>query len=386
MTEEYVGNAFAEIGLTPGGDNGTYYQAFSAQRGYPSPPYILEVLDGAKVVKTFQYGTDFRLLGNNEHSGEVTARCVQIDDTGFGKQADGAIAVVPSETIQWMNVDDLWSAVAQGGYGGFIVGVEAPGVVRRGHEQYVRETIPGTEGIPRARVTARVMAELLSYTAQGYKIHMKTAFTETNYTARNIVGYIPAVAPTNECLIISAHMDHLSPDPDGVLYPGALDNASGTAAVIELARTLKRYSAGPKQNLVFVAFAGEEMMMQGSEHYAKHPVFPSRTTRVLNMDMVGAAKDLPLTVMTLGNKPEGSVLYDELRQAATDVGRVVEELPGAADDHVSFKVSTDAVTLIDYDTEHANTPADDMHTVGEQNFRADMQIMLTVIQELAYKN
>jgi Zn-dependent M28 family amino/carboxypeptidase len=230
------------------------------------------------------------------------------------------------------------------------------------------------------------MAELLSYTAQGYKIHMKTAFTETNYTARNIVGYIPAVAPTNECLIISAHMDHLSPDPDGVLYPGALDNASGTAAVIELARTLKRYSAGPKQNLVFVAFAGEEMMMQGSEHYAKHPVFPSRTTRVLNMDMVGAAKDLPLTVMTLGNKPEGSVLYDELRQAATDVGRVVEELPGAADDHVSFKVSTDAVTLIDYDTEHANTPADDMHTVGEQNFRADMQIMLTVIQELAYKN
>jgi hypothetical protein len=386
-TDEYVSRAFAEIGLTPGGDNGTYYQTFSGRRGYPASPYILEVLDGAKVIKAFQYGTDFKLHANNEHTGDISAPCVLIDNAdSFGKNAGGAIAVVPLQLMQAVKVDNLWSALTSGGYGGLIVSVEAPSVVRRGHGQTLADAQPGTEEMPRALVTTEATDELLTYSSQGYKVHLQTAFRGADYTARNVVGYIPAASPTEECLIVSAHMDHLSPDPDGVFYPGALDNASGTAAVIEIARALTQYRVKPSVNLVFIAFAAEEMSMQGSEYYASAPLFPLRTTQVLNMDMVGAAKDIPLTVMTLGGRPEGSLLYDKLRQAATNIGRGIEEMSGAPADHSSFQNSVDAVTLIDYDTEHANTPADDMHTVGEQNLRADIQIMLSVIQQLAYKD
>ncbi len=72
-TEEYFAAKFKEIGLKPGGDNNTYYQAFNGVKGDTVGPYILELVDGDKVIKTYKYGTDYKLLSRFPCSGEVTA-------------------------------------------------------------------------------------------------------------------------------------------------------------------------------------------------------------------------------------------------------------------------------------------------------------------------
>ena len=107
---------------------------------------------------------------------------------------------------------------------------------------------------------------------------------------RNVVGYLPAVAPSNEYIIVGAHYDHVG-TLAGRIYPGADDNASGVSALLGLAKlfaTLKAEGKGPAKNIIFVAFDGKELSMSGSEHFVKNLDIPRGSiVCALNIDMLG---------------------------------------------------------------------------------------------------
>jgi hypothetical protein len=116
-------------------------------------------------------------------------------------------------------------------------------------------------------------------------------------TVHNVVGYLPG--ETDEYVIVGAHYDHLglgeqfslAPDLAGTVHPGADDNASGTAGVIELARW---FSTQPKQKrgILFMTFAGEELGLLGSSFYAAHPDLPlDKAVAMINMDMIGRVRN-----------------------------------------------------------------------------------------------
>ena len=91
----------------------------------------------------------------------------------------------------------------------------------------------------------------------------------------------------SETVLITAHYDHLG-FQNGHVYPGANDNASGTAAVMELARLFAAAGQRPKRSLLFAVFGSEEQMMLGSFYYTAHPVRSLAGTRaVVNLDMIG---------------------------------------------------------------------------------------------------
>jgi hypothetical protein len=115
--------------------------------------------------------------------------------------------------------------------------------------------------------------------------------TEPETILKNVIGFLPARNRelARESLVVAAHYDHLGLDLQrSEIYPGADDNASGVAVLIELARVLSG-SLAPERNLVFVAFTGEEVGKLGSLHYvATQERFPvSRTIAMLNLDTVG---------------------------------------------------------------------------------------------------
>lgn len=116
-----------------------------------------------------------------------------------------------------------------------------------------------------------------------------TGYTDT-LTAENILGMVPGTSEDSGIIVISAHYDHLGIH-DGKLYPGADDNASGTAAVMAIAGEFSRLAINgqrPKRSVVFVLFSGEEKGLWGSDYYTSHPVFPlEKTMTNLNIDMVG---------------------------------------------------------------------------------------------------
>ena len=107
---------------------------------------------------------------------------------------------------------------------------------------------------------------------------------------RNVVGYLPAVAPSDEYIVIGAHYDHIG-TLAGRVYNGADDNASGVTAMLSLAgmfASLKAEGVAPRKNILFVAFDGKELSMSGSEHFVRSLDIPaSKITCAINIDMLG---------------------------------------------------------------------------------------------------
>lgn len=118
------------------------------------------------------------------------------------------------------------------------------------------------------------------------QVNLSGDIAATPLSDRNVLGMVRG-EDTTRCIILGAHYDHHGMW-NGVLYPGADDNASGTAGVIMLAKALKESGIKPKVNVVFALWSGEEKGLLGSTYYARNPVFPiDRTGMYVNYDMVG---------------------------------------------------------------------------------------------------
>lgn len=131
--------------------------------------------------------------------------------------------------------------------------------------------------------------------------------------AYNVVGIVEGRDSVlkNEAIVIGAHYDHLGKGGAGSLdvnsteiHHGADDNASGVAAMLELARTFAKEKDN-KRTLIFIAFGGEEEGLLGSKFYVNNPVFPiNKTVAMINMDMVGRLNENKLTVGGIGTASE----------------------------------------------------------------------------------
>lgn len=142
-------------------------------------------------------------------------------------------------------------------------------------------------------------------------ISLRTDLGAKNRTGTNVVGFINNNAPTT--VVLGAHFDHLGMGEDGnslqpnasQIHNGADDNASGTAALVELARLLK--TAGPKKhNYLFIAFSGEELGLYGSKYFVDHPTIDLNSVAyMINMDMVGrlSPQSPTLTIGGYGTTP-----------------------------------------------------------------------------------
>lgn len=112
-------------------------------------------------------------------------------------------------------------------------------------------------------------------------------------TTHNVVAVLPGSDPglKGEYVLVGAHLDHIGDWPR--LNPGADDNASGSASLLEVARAAASMKERPRRSIVFVWFAAEELGLRGAEHFAKNPPASlGRCVAMLNMDMLGAGNGL----------------------------------------------------------------------------------------------
>ena len=112
----------------------------------------------------------------------------------------------------------------------------------------------------------------------------------------------------DETIVIGAHYDHLgeerNDEGEPVVYNGANDNASGTAALLEIARILSNRKEKLPRRIVFVAFSGEELGLLGSLHYVDDPPVPlAQTIAMINLDMVGRLQSDTIVAMGTGSSP-----------------------------------------------------------------------------------
>lgn len=207
----------------------------------------------------------------------------------------------------------------------------------------------------------------------GWSASLSSHAEARSFEAANVVGVIEGEGPhADETIVIGAHYDHVGLGGYGSRKPalrqihnGADDNASGTAALLELARRFAESEAKPARRLVFIAFSGEERGLLGSNYYVAHPLFPlEETVAMINFDMVGRLRENKLSVYGLGTAEEFPALLDRLPNPSEIVyDRIEGVMPNS--DHYGFHLKKiPAIHFFTGLSEEYHTPEDDIELIN----------------------
>ncbi len=227
-----------------------------------------------------------------------------------------AAALIVHETAPasygWNVVESSWSgpqAYAQSGED-----APAPTLMNGWIQHNVARKVFAAAGQDLDKLSAE--ARMKGFKAVPLGLTVSTSFTNDirKFASQNVIGILPGSEAPDEYVLHSAHWDHLGhckPAPDGDdICNGAIDNATGVAALVALAESHAKVGA-PRRTMVFLAVTGEESGLLGSDYYAAHPVFPlAQTVGGINFDALyifGKARDV--TVIG-GDKSELGAFLD----------------------------------------------------------------------------
>jgi hypothetical protein len=214
-------------------------------------------------------------------------------------------------------------------------------------------------------------------TNQYASLHWKTTIREGLLT--NVVGLIPGTGP--DTIVIGAHRDHFG-RPAGLWFPGADDNASGTAVVLEVARALGKAGLRPKRTILFISFSGEEQDLLGSRLYTSRPLFPLASTKaMINIDHAGVGSGR----LTVGVTGLEKTTAQEAGRAAglADKLDVYGFFPGG--DHVPFKeAGIPTIAIVSSGVHpHFHQPTDTADTINLEILHTVARYVLAIVWKLA---
>ena len=381
--EDYVADRFKQLGLLPAGDSGTFFQTISFREGTrveadsslvvhastgdiaAEPGHIILRPDlrnpnlsiDAPLV-FLGYGISRPELGIDELAGVDLKGAIAVVYGGAprsidGKELDPALHAVLADTAS------RTPALKAHGASAVIAIYDPVRATRMPFSQYVTKivgpslqymqggqpaglpatpyTVMDEETLDRILVTQHISPrahDLWERIDRGEHIpllplgdaSLRIKSTHRDITARNVAALYRG--ETDEIVVYTAHLDHLGIGPpiDGDnIYNGALDNAIGVAAILEVARAFKALPAKPRRSILFVAVTGEEKGLLGSEYFATHPTVPA-DKMVANINIDGVTPNYEVhDIIALGS--EHSTLATQVDEAAKAVGLVVSPDP-----------------------------------------------------------
>jgi hypothetical protein len=293
LAYSYIAEQFKTIGLAPKGNSG-YIQSF-------------EIDDGKEISKT----THFIINGNDLQIGKEFFP-LQFSANG-SLEATPVIAFQERETPWFWDIKQLVEENQNNPHFNIADNIQskANDLSNKGATALIIYNTSGVEDglqfegrqksqevkIPVVYVTKIGSEKYLQDSASALDIKLRVAIEDKKRTGHNVVGYLDNGAINT--IIIGAHYDHLGYGEDNntlwtgdrAIHNGADDNASGTAAVIELARMLKKHNY-KNNNYLFICFSGEEQGLLGSKYFANNPTIRiDAVDYMLNIDMIGRLND-----------------------------------------------------------------------------------------------
>ena len=377
----YIAEQFRAAGLQPGGPNGSWYQDVPLnQSDIVGRPDVSITVAGRREPLT--QGEDIAVRASMQNVDRVSIANAPLVFLGYGVKAPerkwddfkgqnvrGKVGIVLINDPDFETGQGDFGGKAMTYYGRWTYKYEEAARQGLAGLLIVHETAPASYGWPTVKnsntntmfdivrsnpaevhpllegwIQRNVAVKLLQVAGQDFDALKRQAQTRefrpvtlgsatfsANYAvkratirSRNVLGRLPGSAHPEETILYGAHWDHLgvgAPDARGdSIYNGAVDNATGVAAIIELARA---FAAGPRpeRSILFAAWTAEEKGLIGSEYYAANPVYPLETTVAgFNVDALspaGPARD----VLVVGYGQ--SELEDRLERVLTAAGRVV---------------------------------------------------------------
>lgn len=392
----YLSHQFRAIGLkSPEGlDNYMqyYYQPVTKLKETPK----LSLLDKAgNAIKDFEYPKNFvyRVLSDSTEDINIKApmkvmsSIAEIKNNSFKKQE---VLLFSSAAQGRASTMEIMNAMYATGAAAIIIEVDVDSENKRYSDLIVTPLNSSSWGEsykPVITVDSATYAELAQAAEEQKMIALQFSYVEEeSYKTANVVGYIPGTDELlkDEYIIIGGHMDHVGDNLNGTYNPGAFDNASGTAAMLEIARVIAENDIKPKKTLVFIAFNGEEHGLLGSEYYVAEPVFPIKNAVMINLDMVGSSAVVPLSIAA--SMRHILDLRSEFLELGKSLGIDVVESDITASDHFSFgEKSVPSVMLSHMDDKNGyHSPNDTMEDVDRERLKEVIELVLHYIDKKAY--
>lgn len=399
----YVADRYREIGLEPGGDNGTFFQRYPVQIvDLAGTPTLSLTGSGAK---SWVHRVDFtESVGGRAGSGSAEAMLAVVgggsaalaQDDFAGVDVRGRIALITGPTVTGYQEQ----IVQRGGVGVLVVGDAS---LKYSYiAQFFAQTIPVlviTEATanellaPGGRTVADVRDAVRAHRANPLSAQSAFAIDTTvrmsvpltpvhEVQATNVVAVLRASGPdAARAVMVGGHLDGVGTDPNGAVFAAANDNASGPAIGIEVARALARHRVELKRSVVFVAFSGEEQGFLGSEAYiARMSASPGRLeslVAMLNLDVIGCCGD------TLEASGESKALQDRIAAAAQAAGVPFRAVGGGGSDQQSFSKRGVPATLVLWSDYILHTTQDTIVKVDLAHLQRAGNVVATVALDLA---
>ena len=318
VAAEFIISQYKKAGLTQKGDKDTYLQSFEIKDGRQINTATMFLVNGKELSLHKDY---FPLAYSASKSVAEIPVATSLSERGAPWFKDMEAVMDENRNNPHFDIDDYIKKEA-----GIAADKGATALIlfnsdedNSGGIHFNKKDKSGTLAIPLIYLTKAGKETYLKDASAIYDIQLKVDIGEGKRTGHNVIGYINNNAAST--VIIGAHYDHLGYGEDGnsmlrngpkQIHNGADDNASGTAALIELAKLLSK-SKAKNNNYLFIAFSGEELGLFGSKYFTAHSTIDlSSVNYMINMDMIGRLNDSSktLTIGGYGTSPVWSeVLY-----------------------------------------------------------------------------
>lgn len=308
IAADYLADEMQRLGLnafTPG-----YKQSFKVNvKTYPSDLSLK--IDGKCLIP----GQDFTVMAGSP-SVHDKYRLLKIDTSVFQhpRKLERIIKKNLHHTLMVYNRDEMpgkygrmADSLLQSNYAG------CAGFIILTHKSSIAWSVNAPDkGLPYPVLTvlSKQMPDKPKYA--GIKITLEPI---ADYPVSNVIGFIPGATQPDSFMVITAHYDHLGMMGNRTYFPGANDNASGIAMMLDLAAYFSQDAIRPAFSMVFITLAGEEIGLKGSYFNSEHPLFPLSAIRFLiNLDMVGTGSE----GITMVNAEQLPLYYERLVKINAD--------------------------------------------------------------------
>ncbi len=399
---DYIAAYFQELGLEGAGPDGSFFQNFDLRVGSVLAEGNSLTVRG----RALELNNDWIPFGFSG-SGAVTAPLIyggsgvsqpgEENDVYAHLDLEGKIVVVeaadPHPTGTNTVAGDLHfkSSIAAGrGASGILILLSEDQVL----PQPEAEAKPAVS-IPAMAISASRASDIRVAAEEGREAEFTTAVEPRMLQARNVAAMIPGADPTlaREVVVLGAHYDHLGFGGSGSMAPdhrevhnGADDNASGTSAIMEVARIVSASGEEPARTLLFLAFSAEEKGLLGAGYYVDHPLLSKENTvAMVNMDMVGRLRENSLTVYGTGTAEEWPGLLEKVNQAQPEPFALSSIPDGfGASDHSEF-YGEDIPVLMLFTNTHAeyHRPQDDWELINQEGLERVASFAADLASEVA---
>lgn len=374
---DYIARVFEQSGLEPKGTNG-YFQDWELTLGFkPGSENYLKLKRGSVWEAPADAIRPMNLTSNTKVEGELVfvGFGISLPNTGYDDyenvDVSGKVAVILRGAPRFEGVSQdiqraariaqkVQTAIQKGAVGVILVNqpendrllpvgmrgrAPAANVAVLNVSASVGDKLLQPMGLTVDEAVKRINESRTPMNASlGASVEMAASLEPNRGVARNVIGFIPGNDPQlrDEVIVIGAHYDHLgygevgslAPEPGDIHY-GADDNASGTAAIMELARVLAQNRERLKRSVLFVAFSAEEEGLLGAAHFVQNPTVPRENiVAMLNFDMVGRMTTNRVSVSGVGTTAE----WENILKAANTENLTLQLSQSASggSDHMPF--------------------------------------------------